>query len=159
MNKFEKFKKKIIYLKMSKQLIGKYKVFPITLYRLQQKKVVKLREMSSQLELGKSHFDFTLKDGMVHPNNTDKFIGPNGMSLLPLGQSLSKVAKTYNFSYIYEISAGAEIPDDLILLHEHTDHYSLQTSIICSPNDFDKRLTLFLQKQKSLSKDDFLKLV
>ncbi len=81
------------------------------------------------------------------------------MSLRPLGQTLSKLAKSYNFDCVYEISEGTQIPDDLILVHEYSDHYSLQTSIISSPEDLNKKLTMFLQKQKSLKKDDFLKLV
>ncbi len=144
---------------MSNKLIGKYKVFPITLYRLQQKKTVKLSDMLSQLKKGRSSFDFTLREGMIYPNTTDTFEGPNGMSLRPLGQNLSKFAKSYNFDFVYEISEGTQIPDDLILVHEYCDHYSLQTSIISSPEDLNNKLTMFLQKQKSLKKEDFLKLI
>ena len=36
------------------------------------------------------------------------------------------------------------IPADLVLLHEHGDHYSLQTSATCTPDELNFRLSTFL---------------
>lgn len=141
-------------------LLGKYKKFPITLYRLQQSKEAKLRDMHSQFNKGKRSFDFVLnKDGLVHPNKTNDFIGPNGMSLRPIGKPLIEIEKSYKYTHIYQIMEGAEIPEELILVHEYKDHYSLQTSVVCTPLELNNRLSNFLYKQKSLTKEEFIKLL
>lgn len=140
------------------RLLGKYKTFPINLYRLQQKKEVILREIDSQIKIGSKSFDFRLKeDGLIHPNETEFFFSPNGMSLRPLGPSLQNIAMTYKFKYAYEIPINTPIPENLILLHEYKDHYSLQTAIKCTHEELNDRLTNFLKKQTLMSKENFLK--
>ena len=142
---------------MSK-LLGRYKTFPVTLYRLQQKKEVLLRDFMTQTNLGRNSYDFRLgEDGLIHPNESEFFIFPNGMSLRPLGLTLKNVAMTYKFKYAYEIPMNTPIPENLILLHEHTDHYSLQSSIKCTPEELNDRLTKFLKKQTLMSKENFVR--
>lgn len=134
------------------KLLGKYtKAFPITLFRLQSRPEVKLREFIRQQQKNLPSFDFRLMtDGLVHPMTTDEFIQPNGMSLRPVGNSLEMTLKSFRGKFVYMIKEGTEIPENLILLHEHTDHYSMQTSIPCTENDLNKRLTKFLQEKSTL---------
>lgn len=145
---------------MSSLIKGKFKKFPITLYRLQQSKEVKLRDLTSQSSKGRRSYDFVINDdGLIYPSTTENFIGPNGMSLRPIGKSLANISKSLKYSYVYEIPEGTEIPDDLILLHEYLDHYSLQTSVKCTPLDLNYRLNSFIMKQKSLTKEEYTKIL
>lgn len=142
----------------SEKLLGRYKTFPISLYRLQQKKDVKLRDFHSQQIIGRNSYDFILKkDGLIHPNDTEFFLYPNGMSLRPIGLALKNIVKSYKFNYVYEIPKDTPVPENLVLLHEHTDHYSLQTCSKCTPEELNEALTKFLYTQKLLNKTEFLK--
>ncbi|CAF0780093.1 unnamed protein product [Brachionus calyciflorus] len=131
---------------INQKLLGRYtKTFPITLFRLQPGYDVKLREFFRQQAKNLPSYDFKImKDGLIHPMTTDEFIQPNGIS----GKC------------IYIIKEGVQLPENLVLLHEHTDHYSLQTTIACKEEDLNKRLTRFLKENGSLlSKDQLLKLI
>jgi len=146
---------------MSK-LIGIYRnEFPVTLYRFQSAKEIKLREMISQLKKNKSSYDFTLFNGLIKPIELVNFERPNGMSLRPMGSNLKKIAKTYKYNYAYEILKGTKIPEELnlILVHEHTDHYSLQTSVECTEEDLNLRLNKFIESSKLMTKEEMLKLI
>ncbi|RNA03808.1 hypothetical protein BpHYR1_021722 [Brachionus plicatilis] len=134
------------------KLLGRYtKAFPITLFRFQSRSEVKLREFIRQQQKNLPSFDFRLmSDGLIHPMTTDQFIQPNGMSLRPAGNTLETLLKSFRGKYIYMVKEGTAIPDNLVLLHEHTDHYSLQTSIQCSEKDLNENLTRFLKENASL---------
>ena len=47
---------------------------------------------------------------------------------------------------VIEVPEGALLPPDMVILHEHTDHYSLQTTKSIKPSVFSKNVTEFLNK-------------
>jgi hypothetical protein len=140
------------------RLLGRYKTFPITLYRLQQNKKVILKEFLAQAELGKNSYDYRLQeDGLIHPNETEFVSHPNGISLRPFGLALKNMSLRYKFKYAYEIPKNTRIPENLILIHEMGDGYSLESTIKCTPEELNDRLTKFLKKQTQMSKENFLR--
>ena len=57
--------------------------------------------------------------------------------------------------YVFVVPQGVHIPHDLILLHERGDHFSLQTSIPCSPQNLNSRLSDFMSDKIVLTKEEF----
>jgi hypothetical protein len=57
---------------------------------------------------------------------------------------------------IYRMHEGLKLPQGLILWHEHTDHYSLQTSEPISLPKFNEKLSDFLRELPSQTKAQFL---
>jgi hypothetical protein len=45
---------------------------------------------------------------------------------------------------VYEVRQGTPIPDELVLLHEHTDNYSLQPAAPMTLDELNAGLTRFL---------------
>lgn len=112
-------------------LLGRFNKTPIVLYRIQGGEKVSLREHSEQVKLKRTSFDLKLgADGLVHPATGENFIGPNGASLRPGGFVFGEIVANFRGPRmrIIEIPAGVDLPKELVLLHEHSDHYSLQTS-------------------------------
>ena len=91
---------------------------------------VRLREWAKQKELGRASYDLKVHaDGLVHPMTGDKFVRPNGMSLRPAGSLvLAEVLANFRGDCVTIIPAETRLPPELVLLHEHSDHYSLQTA-------------------------------
>lgn len=57
--------------------------------------------------------------------------GPNGCSLQPPeSRTFQEVVRNFRGSKvgIYIIEKDTELPSDLVILHEHSDHYSLQAT-------------------------------
>jgi hypothetical protein len=116
----------------------RYSILPVTLYRFQSFKLPKLREKSLQKKLGKFSFDFVLgTNGLYNPARGDKYPGPNGLSLRPIGANLAELLRTtYPTTIIYELPKDLPVPASLVMIHEHTDHYSLQTKESIEPEQF-----------------------
>ena len=137
-----------------------FNVFPKTLYRLQNSKKINLRAWTPEIAEALKSYDFiTHPDGLIHPISGDFFSKPNGMSLRPIGVSLMNIAKSYDFKWVYVLKEGISIPNNLVLVHEYNDHYSLQTTEPCSITDFNDRLNEFIKDQPALSSDEFKKLL
>ncbi|KAH6684079.1 hypothetical protein B0J14DRAFT_572017 [Halenospora varia] len=51
---------------------------------------------------------------------------------------------------VYSIPRDTPLPEELILVHEHTDHYSMQPVIEMSLDDLNQRITKFLQRSGTL---------
>jgi hypothetical protein len=132
---------------MSNFVVKRFKSLPVTLYRLQGKVPVRLRVYAEQMEKGRTSYDLkTGEDGLVHPAKGDVWIGPNGMSLRPASENVLRIAKTFRgTTTVYRMHEGLVVPDGLIVLHERSDHYSLQTDEPVTPDTFNKRLTAFLE--------------
>eukprot|EP01039_Chlorochromonas_danica_P005313 gene5315-5848_t len=116
---------------LSQKILGRYTdTVPLTLFRICGKsRNVVLREHAVQMAKGSRSYDLTLgEDGLVHPAPLDDvFIGPNGASLRPAGINMwDIVSSRRGITNVLEIPAGVKIPEGLVLLHEHGDHYSLQ---------------------------------
>ncbi|EFW17445.1 conserved hypothetical protein [Coccidioides posadasii str. Silveira] len=50
-----------------------------------------------------------------------------------------------NSACIYSARAGTQVPDDLILVHEFKDHYSLQARKEMTVDDLNTKITGFLR--------------
>lgn len=144
---------------MSKLMrVIRYNVFPMTLYRIQPSLPVKLRDYDTQTKLGRTSFDLKLHDGLVLPTTKDTFEGPNGMSLRPDGRNFERIIRDFRGEpVIYSIIGGTATPDGLVLLYEHTDHYSLQVSRPMPLPEFNERLTEFLKLCPTMTRENYLK--
>lgn len=52
------------------------------------------------------------------------------------------------------------VPDGLVLIHEHTDHYSLQTTNVCTEDELNAKLNAFFENTPGITKvslEDYLK--
>lgn len=59
---------------------------------------------------------------------------------------------------VYCVPAGTPIPPELVILHEHTDHYSVQPAVSMQPKHLDNALQAFLDQpgvKKYASKEVF----
>ena len=95
------------------------------------------------------------------------------MSLRPSGETMHSILKDFKGTpWVHHLPLGLELPEGLVVLHEHTDHYSLQTTepitlagerkaTPCSPlsspslAEFNSRLTAFLKSCRRMSREEF----
>ena len=141
------------------RLIGRYKTTPTVLYRIQSGAKVNLREKSKQDALGRSSYDLVVHSGLVLPRPSAYFEGPNGMSLRPNGPMFQEVMRGFRGKniYIYEIPKDLAVPEDLVILHEHSDHYSFQCDREMPLKELNAKLTLFLDAHaKRMTKEQFM---
>ncbi|EFC44493.1 predicted protein [Naegleria gruberi] len=90
---------------------------------------------------------------MVQPAEGDVFECPNGLSLRPGGHTLGHILAHYKKKVgLILIPEGVAIPDDLVLIHEHTDHYSLQTSVPCTEDELNAKLNHFFETTPNIQK-------
>lgn len=137
--------------------VERYTTVPLTLYRLQPKLPVNLRNYDKQMALGRTSFDLKLYDGLVLPSKGDEFTGPNGMSLRPASTYMKGLVEQYSGSpTIYALLPGLKLPDSLILVYEHSDHFSMQVREPMTLERFNQELTDFLQTLPSQTKEQFI---
>ena len=138
--------------------VSRFKRLPVTLYRLQGRLPVKLRDHATQMAAGRQSYDLKIhEDGKVHPAHGDTFIGPNGMSLRPATENMYHIAKNYRGNVtVYRMQEGMDMPDGLIVLHERDDHYSLQTDEPVELETLNERLTSFLETLPTQTRDQFV---
>ena len=123
---------------------------PVTLFRVQGAPRVKLRAgtLAALTEGGKAFDIEVATDGTVAPRDTAErtFLGPNGMPMRPAGHMMGLIVGTFRGENVrvYEVPAGTPIPLDLALLHEHSDHYSLQPAKPMPLTALEASLTSFL---------------
>ncbi|CAB9505359.1 expressed unknown protein [Seminavis robusta] len=140
-------------------IVSRFKRLPVTLYRLQGRLPVNLRDHATQMAAGRQSFDLKRReaDGLVHPAQGDTWIGPNGMSLRPATENMLHIAKNYRGNVtVYRMQEGMDMPDGLIVLHERDDHYSLQTDEPVTLETLNERLTEFLETLPSQTRDQFV---
>jgi hypothetical protein len=138
----------------------KFTTLPLTLYRVQSRLPVKLRSFDQQILLNRTSFDLKLHNDLVLPIDPSKgFKTPNGMSLRPPSETMIRILKEFKGSpTVYTLRCGLELPEDLCVYHEHTDHYSLQTTVPISLPDFNKKLTEFLESLPVQTREQFLEM-
>ena len=130
---------------------------PLTLFRIQPQLPVALRDYDTQMALKRSSFDLKTHDGLVLPEKGDVFRVPNGMSLRPAGVTMANILTGFRGEpTIYRFQANMEIPADLALYHEHTDHYSLQTGVPISLEELNQRLTEILRSLPTQTREEWL---
>ena len=136
----------------------KFSIAPLTLYRIQPKLPVRLRSYDDQVAKGRASFDLKLHDGKVLPiKNEIKFETPNGMSLRPAGDNMTRILANFRGEpTVYTIGCGTTIPSHFALFHEHTDHYSLQTAEPVDLDTLNKRMTEFLETLPKQSLQQFI---
>jgi hypothetical protein len=132
-----------------KALLGRFTATtPITLFRVQDGTAVKLRPEAAARAAGRRSFDISKRDGLVWPRDAAEpnFLGPNGMSMRPMGTTLSVIVGTFKSRnpMVFEVPQGAPLPHELLLLHEHSDHYALQPSQSMKLAELNAVLSRFL---------------
>ena len=136
----------------------RFNIAPVTLYRIQARLPVSLRSYDDQIAKGLTSFDLKLHNGQVLPMlDITKFTTPNGMSWRPAGLAMSKLVRDYKGNFtIYNLLCGAHLPDSLCVMHEHNDHYSLQTTRPISPIDFNALLTDYLKTLPTMTREAYI---
>jgi len=120
-----------------------------------------VRDFESQQKLDRSSYDLVLKeDGLVHPAaNTGNFEGPNGASVRPNSPFMQEIIRGFkgNGVTVYLLKEGTPLPPELTLLHEHSDHHSIQVTKPMKLADFNNLLTKFCKtKGEKLTKKEFV---
>ena len=142
-----------------KQLVKRFRKIPITLYRIQPRLPVSLRDYDTQMSKGRTSFDLKLnpEDGLYHPAHGDEWIGPNGMSLRPGNDTMLNIIKNWKGdTTVYRLQEGNQLPDELVIIHERDDHYSFQTTEPVALATFNERLTQYLEQCPSQTKEQFI---
>lgn len=145
---------------LSQKIIGRYTdTVPLALFRICGKsRNVILREHAVQMAKGSRSYDLTLaEDGLVHPAPLDDvFIGPNGASLRPAGINMwDIVSSRRGITNVLEIPDGVMIPEGLVLLHEHGDHYSLQCTKPIKRKALEGLMNQFIADFPFYSKEEY----
>jgi hypothetical protein len=150
----------------AQKLLGRFAggtVLPVSLFRIQGGASVRLRLEAAQRAAGRSFFDISAHEGgkVVLPRAPpgagaeELFLGPNGMSMRPKGQALAVVIEHFRATrtLIFEMRAGTSIPPELCVLHEHSDHYSVQPAMTMTPAALNAALTAWLAQPAVLRMD------
>ncbi len=141
----------------SSSRVIRYSIFPMTLFRVQMRLPAALRDYDTQLKLGRTAFDLRLHDGLVLPSTGETFQGPNGASLRPLGPNMNNLIQSLTGEpLIFSILSGTQVPQDFVLLHEHSDHFSLQVSRPMPLPEMNQRFTDFLKMTPMVTRANYL---
>jgi hypothetical protein len=136
----------------------RFTTLPYSLFRIQRRLPVSLREYAEQEALGRTAFDLKTSNGIVHPTVGAKFTTPNGMSLRPISFTQLKLVKEFKGKFsVYELEEGLKLPAGLVAIHEHSDHYSLQVTEPTPLADFNKMLTSLLRNSPTFTKEAHVK--
>ncbi|KAF2177148.1 hypothetical protein K469DRAFT_604466 [Zopfia rhizophila CBS 207.26] len=153
---------------MSSTLITVFKHIPKELFRVNNGRAIILREWSLQRQRS---FDIVTKSGKVKAKALDpatyrgKFkltlnVTPNGASMRPISAFQRNLVQSFRGQsvVVYSVPAGTPLPEDLILVHEHTDHYSLQAAEGMSlTGKLNGKITSFLESYgTAMSKEEWL---
>ncbi|KAJ7075795.1 hypothetical protein B0H15DRAFT_916593 [Mycena belliarum] len=147
----------------SRPLIARYApgtALPVDLARVQSGLHVRLREYEAQKALKRFSYDLKVQpDGLVHPAEGPNFIGPNGCSLRePLSPTFQEVVRNFRGSDIgvFVLKEGTVLPETLTVLHEHSDHFSLQCTQPMRLSELNAALTQFINDNaRILNKEEF----
>jgi hypothetical protein len=137
------------------RLLGRFAgATPVTLFRIQGGASVRLRLEAAQRAAGRSSFDISAHEGgaVVRPRapagagEEERFLGPNGMSMRPKGAALAMIVAPFRAAraLVFEVPAGTSLPPELCVLHEHSDHFSVQPAREMAPAQLNAALTAFL---------------
>ncbi|OAR02418.1 hypothetical protein LLEC1_07213 [Akanthomyces lecanii] len=147
-------------------LIGVFKALPKELFRVNNGFAVKLRPWSPQ----RHSFDLHVNNGLVQAKAQDphtyrdgidwESAAPNGASMrpnTPYQQLLVKKLFKGHDVQVYAVPKGTRLPDHLLLVHERSDHYSLQPAQSMTLGELNEQITRFLQRNALLySKSQWL---
>ncbi|KAF8526617.1 hypothetical protein BU17DRAFT_62106 [Hysterangium stoloniferum] len=141
-------------------LIARYtKEVPVDLARVQSGRNVRLRDYETQVKMKRFSYDLKVRDGFVMPAEGDMFIGPNGCSLRePFSPTFQEIVRNFRGSNIlvYVLPKGSPLPPSLTILHEHSDHFSMQCTRPMTLDELNDELTDYITKHGStLDKEEF----
>ena len=136
----------------------RFVLLPITLFRVQPRLPVSLRDYDTQMANGRTSYVLKTYNSIVRPMPADSpFHTPNGMSLRPSGEKMAAILREFRGDpQVYRMQEGTFLPSGLVVFHEHSDHYSLQVSEEMSLSDFNARLTDYLKSLPRVSRDAWL---
>ena len=145
--------------------IVRHTTTPVDMFRLligTSRRRFQLQDFHSGLTnaTGRPNYDIVLQEELVVPTQGDFYTNKSGASFRSLSQSLYKSVDSFNPEHfnILKIPAGTPLPPELVLVHEHGIHYSLQTTEAVPLKDFNHRLTEFARNHGVFyHKDTFLK--
>ncbi|KAI1351129.1 hypothetical protein F5Y01DRAFT_134339 [Xylaria sp. FL0043] len=131
----------------SPRLLGVFRSFPKELFRVNNGRHIKVRVKQPNRHV----YDILAENGQVEPKalNPQTYVAPNGASLRPNSpyqQALVSSRFRGPDVIVYGIAKGTQLPDDLLLVHERSDHYSLQPGAPMSIEDLDNKITDFMWK-------------
>jgi hypothetical protein len=136
----------------------RYTQLPLTLFRIQPRLPVSLRDYAEQMANGRTSYDLKTYDTIVRPMPADSpFHTPNGMSLRASSEKMATILREFRGEpRVYRMQEGTLLPSGLVVLHEHTDHYSLQVSEEMALAQFNQKLTDYLKTLPNVSKAEWL---
>ncbi|KAI0972089.1 hypothetical protein F4678DRAFT_68024 [Xylaria arbuscula] len=131
----------------SPRLLGVFRIFPKELFRVNNGRYVNVRAQQP----GRHIYDIVAQNGRVEPKalNPQTYVAPNGASLRPNSpyqQSLVSSRFRGSDVIIYGIAKETQLPEDLLLVHERSDHYSLQPGVSMSTEELNSKITEFMWK-------------
>ncbi|TRX89863.1 hypothetical protein FHL15_009296 [Xylaria flabelliformis] len=129
-------------------MIKVFRSFPRELFRVNNGRQVKLRVQQP----GRHLYDILAKNGQVEPKalHPSTYIAPNGASMRPNSpyqQSLVSTRFRGTDVIVFAVAKGTDLPEDLLLVHERSDHYSLQPSATMTIDDLNWKITKFMEKK------------
>ncbi|KAJ3086430.1 hypothetical protein HDU96_004917, partial [Phlyctochytrium bullatum] len=138
------------FAKASAFKMSRFTKLSLDLYRIQPLLPVKLRDFETQMQQGRKSFDLKLHypGPVVRPLPIDltEYPGPNGMSLRPLGEAMLNILAGFQGpARIYFMPEGMQLPEELCVFHERTDHYSMQVTREMPLEEFNQILTELLK--------------
>ncbi|OAA63639.1 hypothetical protein SPI_03802 [Niveomyces insectorum RCEF 264] len=144
---------------MPPNLIAVFNTLPKELFRVNNGPYVRLRDWSVRRQV----YDVVSQNGRIMPKALDAstYQAPNGASMRPNSPYQQRLVR-HIFKgtdvLVYAVPAGTRLPMDLILVHERSDHYSLQPARMMTIDDLNTKITDFLQRKGRIYKrDDWLK--
>ncbi|KAL4799668.1 hypothetical protein BDV19DRAFT_234378 [Aspergillus venezuelensis] len=142
------------------KFIKSYTVTPKEIFRINNGLLVRLRAHPG-LYRPKGVFDLLTYAGKVQPKalNAATYQPPNEASMRPNTPRMHILTSILrgNSACIYSVPAGTPLPDNLILIHEFRDHYSLQPREEMTVDDLNASITRFLQgKGRLFTKEEWL---
>ncbi|KND92483.1 hypothetical protein TOPH_02733 [Tolypocladium ophioglossoides CBS 100239] len=140
-------------------LIATFRSFPKELFRVNNGPQIRIRPWSPKRHV----YDILVKNGRVQPKALDPstYRAPNGASMRPNSTYQQHlVSELFQGSdvLVYAVPKGTRLPDNLILVHERTDHYSLQPAQDMTLDALnDKATSFFLAHAKLYTRNQWLK--
>jgi len=138
--------------------IQKFSTVPKELFRLNNGPSVSLRDRALKRT---GSYDLLTEAGKVKPKalSPATYAAPNGASMRPNTATQSRLVKTFKGSdvVVFSLPQGTRLPDELVLVHEFGDHYSLQASREMTLDELNGKITDFLKSSgERLTKDQWL---
>ncbi|KAF7621565.1 hypothetical protein F9C07_10581 [Aspergillus flavus] len=137
--------------------LGRFNSFPKELFRLNNGDIIRVRDRTVK-KVGS--FDVISEGGKLKPKALQPdYRAPNGASMRP--NTRAQKDNVMNFSgndlIVYGVPAGTKLPDDLLLVHEKGDHFSLQPAKEMTVEEFNTRVnTFFKEKAKLMTREEWL---